>query len=147
MWKVPAEGGEPVQVTTNGGYEAIESSDGQFLYYNRFGYGTPGIFRKPVAGGDETFVFDFIQLESTGDWYLINDGIYFIHRYDEGKKISAHMAIRFFDFTTRQITTIVPLEKDPGSNPGLSVSADGQSFILSRIDNLNWDIMLVENFR
>jgi len=42
---------------------------------------------------------------------------------------------------------MVTLERDPGSNPGLSVSADGQSFILSKIDNLNWDIMLVENFR
>ena len=140
-----AEGGEPVQVTTNGGYEAVESGDGQFLYYNKFGYETIGIFRMPVQGGDETFVFDFIQLESTGDWYLAHDGIYFIHRYNN-LKLSAHMAIRFFDFATRQKTTVVALDRDPGSNPGLNVSADGQSFIFSKIDNLNWDIMLVENF-
>lgn len=145
VWRVQAEGGEPLQVTTNGGYEAVESGDGQFLYYNKFGYETIGIFRMPVQGGDETFVFDFIQLESTGDWYLANDGIYFIQRYDS-LKLSAPMAIRFFDFATRRKTTVVALDRDPGSNPGLSVSADGQSFILSKIDNLNWDIMLVENF-
>ena len=33
VWKMPADGGDAIQVTRNGGYVAFESVDGEFLYY------------------------------------------------------------------------------------------------------------------
>ena len=44
LWKMPFNGGSPVRVTTNGGVYAIESKDGQFLYYAKFN--EPGIWKR-----------------------------------------------------------------------------------------------------
>jgi len=54
IWKAPAEGGEAVQVTKQGGFSAFESPDGKFVYYTKDfregGEFTPGIWRTPVEG-------------------------------------------------------------------------------------------------
>ena len=34
---MPVRGGEPIQVTKNGGLAALESADGKFVYYQRAG--------------------------------------------------------------------------------------------------------------
>ena len=33
VWKMPANGGEPIQVTRDGGFAPLESPDGRFVYY------------------------------------------------------------------------------------------------------------------
>ncbi|MDT7605270.1 MAG: hypothetical protein QOF61_3267, partial [Acidobacteriota bacterium] len=147
VWKMPAGGGDAVRVTREGGYEAMESPDGQFLYYNKQGFYTVGLFRQPVAGGDEAMVIDLPQLESFGDWAATNEGVYYIHRYDGAGKHPAHFSINHFNFATRLTTQVAPLEHDPTSNPGLNLSPDGRSLIYSIDDYRNLDIMLVENFR
>jgi Tol biopolymer transport system component/serine/threonine protein kinase len=63
LWKMPAEGGQAVQVTQHGGVAASESSDGKFIYFAKFS--DPGIWRMPVEGGEESLVLD--QLEP-GFW-------------------------------------------------------------------------------
>ena len=140
VWKIPAGGGAATQVTQNGGFEAAELTDGQFLYYTK--YHTKGIFRAPLAGGEETKVFDLPELQSWGDWYLVKDGIYFLDR-----KNLRRTSFQFFDFVTGRAREVLALEKDPGQHPGLNVSADHRSLIYSRCDVCNYDIMLVENFR
>src|SRR5438552_88388 len=55
IWKVPSEGGPALQVTRQGGFEGFESADGRFFYYAK-GRAMPGIWRAPVAGGDESLV-------------------------------------------------------------------------------------------
>jgi len=147
IWKTSAAGGEAVQITQSGGYEACESSDGKYLYYNKVGYFTIGLFRQPISGGEEVKVFDFIQLGSIGDWALTDKGVYFFHRYDERDKSVSQPSINFFDFADGQITLIAPLPKDPWVDPGLSVSPDGKWLYYSTADTFNSDIMLVENFR
>ena len=57
IWKMPAEGGPPVQVTRTGGFEAFESPDGKLLYYTK-GRQTPGLWSMPVGGGEETRVLE-----------------------------------------------------------------------------------------
>jgi Tol biopolymer transport system component len=41
MWKMPARGGDPVQITHGGATYAKESADGRNLYYSRFQSGLP----------------------------------------------------------------------------------------------------------
>jgi len=55
--------------------------------------------------------------------------------------------IQFFDFAQRRTRPVASLEKDPGSDPGLNISADRRWLIYSQCDVCNNDIMLVENFR
>ena len=147
VWKMPAAGGDSLQVTSNGGYEAMESPDGRFVYYNKYGFSTEGIFRIPVEGGQETRVFDLPQLDSLGDWTVTDEGIYFVHRYDAPRKVTSHFAIKLFSSTTGKVNEIAALDRDPVSHPGLNISPDKRWLIYSSMDSHKSDIVLVKNFR
>ena len=57
IWKQPVHGDTPLQVTkTKGAREAFESLDGKFVYYAILH--ATGIWKVPVAGGEETRVLD-----------------------------------------------------------------------------------------
>jgi Tol biopolymer transport system component/DNA-binding winged helix-turn-helix (wHTH) protein len=147
IWKVSVAGGPLTQVTQSGGYEAVESPDGKFVYYNKFGFYTVGVFRLPVDGGPETMVLDLPQLGSFSDWAVTDEGIYYIHRYDAPGKLTTSFSVDFLNFATRQTTVVAKLDHDPTSNPGLSISPDGRSLIYSIDDYRIFDLMLIENFR
>jgi len=57
VWKAPATGGAAVQITRGGGFHAIESPDGQFLYYAK-SPSDPGLWRVPLSGGNEEPVLE-----------------------------------------------------------------------------------------
>ena len=141
IWKLPAEGGAAIQVTKQGGHEASESPDGQWLYYTK-GRGVPAIWRMPVPGAEETLVYDFRQPGSRF-WTITNEGLYFA-----GAESSAPPAINFFNFSTGKVTSVLALEKGlPQGVPGLSVSPDGRWLLFPQVDQRGSDIMLLENFR
>ena len=50
VWKVPADRGEAVRVTRNGGFVAKESPDGQWVYYTKSAEDS-GLWRVPRDGG------------------------------------------------------------------------------------------------
>jgi Tol biopolymer transport system component/predicted Ser/Thr protein kinase len=136
VWKMPAEGGKAVQVTKGGGFAAFESYDGETLYYTKGQFGS-GLWKVPVAGGEETPVLD--QLAAWGYWGLARKGIYF---YDAGTK-----AIEFYSFATRKVARVVTPERGPAlAFPGLGVSPDGRWILYTQVDNSSSNIMLVENF-
>jgi Tol biopolymer transport system component len=138
-WKMPAEGGQAVQVTKKGGMAAFESPDGKTLYYAK-GQNAPGLWKLPVQGGEETHVLDQLGAGYWGYWAVVQDGIYF---YNINTK-----AIEFFSFATHKITPIAKPEKAPlRYNPGLAVSPDGRWLLYAQIDEDTSHIMLVENFR
>jgi Tol biopolymer transport system component len=138
-WRMPAEGGQAVQVTKKGGLAAFESPDGKTLYYAK-GQNAPGLWKLPVQGGEETPVLEQLGAGYWDYWAVMEDGIYF---YDAGTK-----AFEFFSFATRKITRIAKPEKEPfRHNAGFSVSPDGRWILCSQIDQDMSNIMLVENFR
>lgn len=53
VWRVPSTGGgQPVQITTKGGYFAWEAADGKTLYYSRLSTGLiQGVWRKSLEPG------------------------------------------------------------------------------------------------
>jgi Tol biopolymer transport system component len=139
IWKVPATGGAPVQVTKQGGVMAFESADGQFVYYGK--YEVDGIWRQPVNGGDEVLVLPNVSGDY-GNWALMLDGIYYI---DPNTKKGP--AIVFYNFSTRRTTEVLSLGKVAVSWIGFAVSPDGRQAIYTLTDQEGSDIMLVENFR
>jgi len=139
LWKKPAEGrGEPVQVTRQGGREGFESLDGSFIYYTK-GFGVAGVWKLPVAGGDETLVCaDPVQ----GLWAMIDKGLYFVNL-----NATPHPTIEFFNYATKRSTKVATVEKDLQLvYPSLAVSPDGRSLLYVQTDSLESDIMVVENF-
>jgi len=139
VWKTPAFGGDPVQVTKQGGYMAFEASDGN-VYYAKSPTAS-GIWTVPVNGGNEVPVLQSVA-GYWANWAVARDGIYYIE--PETKKGAA---IEYYNFTTRRITEVAPLGKVALSWFGFAVSPDGQTALYTRTDHEGSDIMLVENFR
>ncbi len=139
IWKAPIEQGQALQVTEQGGREAFESFDGNVVYYTR-GFGIPGIWKAPVAGGEETLVLDGAL---QGFWALLNDGIYFVNL-----EATPFPTIDFFTFATGRIRRVATIDKELQLvAPSLAVSPDGRWLLHAKVDNFESDIMLVENFR
>ena len=75
IWKVKATGGDPVQITHNGGLKAWESSDGSAVYYSSESGGQRAIWRMPVRGGEPTLVLRFPRdTHWGGEWILKPEG-------------------------------------------------------------------------
>jgi len=139
VWKMPVEGGQPIQVTKNGGWEAFESFDGTTVYYSKLG-DPDAIWKVPTAGGDEK---RFLANTLFRYWTVGDKGIYFITREDR------FLNVNFIDFATRKISSRGRFERSPArdGHAGLALSPNGLSLLWTLPEGNNSDIMLVENFR
>jgi Tol biopolymer transport system component/DNA-binding winged helix-turn-helix (wHTH) protein len=142
IWKIPASGGEAIQVTQQGGFEGFESLDGKSFYYSK-GRAVPGIWRIPVGGGEESLVLDHHSAGYWRLWALTEKGIYFATAIAPSQPV-----IEFFNFATGKITHIATLDKPISrSDPGISISADRRWLLFAQMDQSGSDIMIVDNFR
>jgi Tol biopolymer transport system component len=152
VWKVPTDGEDErdaLPVTRGGGYAAIESLDGEHLYFSRR-RGVPqdpenAIWRVPVEGGDEEMVVESL-LSSDTNWDVAADGIYFVDRLDTPASRDAWV-VKFLSFDPRAVTEVARLKHAPRlMGPAFSVSSDGRWVLVSQLKEES-DLMLVENFR
>jgi Tol biopolymer transport system component/DNA-binding winged helix-turn-helix (wHTH) protein len=142
IWKVRAEGGAAVQVTKQGGFEGFESPDGKFFYYAK-GRAVPGIWRVPLAGGDETPVLDHHQAGLWRYWAVTDKGIFFATA-----ESPSHPVVEYYSFESNKISPVAKLDKPLfKTDPGLAVSPNGQSLLIVQMDQSGSDIMLMEDFR
>jgi Tol biopolymer transport system component/DNA-binding winged helix-turn-helix (wHTH) protein len=137
IWKIPAGGGEAVPVTRKGGFEALESPDGQWIYYTKSD-GASSLWRVPKDGGEETPVLESVDKRA---FAIANEGIYFIPKPDSFGRYT----IQFFNFTTKKTRPVFTIESE--IDIYLSASPDGRWILYSQIDQDGSDLMLVENFR
>ena len=142
VWKTPAEGGQALQVTKEGGGEASESFDAKWLYYFKHHSSREGIWRLPLAGGEEEPVFDYPA--GWGYWALREDGICFVNR-----KATPRPAIEFFNFANRRVNRLTTIASEPKVErpPGFTVSPDGQWVLYTHLDQFDTEVMLLDNFR
>ncbi len=140
VWKMPVEGGQPIQVTKKRGFEAFESFDGTTLYYSKKFEDQNEIWRVPPAGGEET---RFLANILSRYWAVGEKGIYFITR--EGRLLN----VNFIDFAGQRVSQLAHFERIPAKDghAGLALSPDGLSLLWTLPEGYNSDIMLVENFR
>ncbi len=145
IWKMPAEGGKAVQITTNGGHSGQESPDGKDLFYSKAPENTNGLFRRPLPGGSETML---IPQSLAGWWAASDQGIYFAEIAARGEFQHPPIPIKFWNYTTRKISNVTVIEK-PIHTPsiGLSASRDGKVLVWAQTDQMDSDLMLIENFR
>ena len=138
IWKMPATGGEAVQVSRNGGGAPRESPDGKFIYYAS----GPALWRIPAEGGPATNVLD--PLPSFSNLAIVNGGLYLIP--PRGRFLSS--SIQFLSFSTNKFSNVATLEnsRDLVQAGGLSVSQDRRSILYTQIDQASIELMMVENF-
>jgi hypothetical protein len=133
---MPSAGGDPIQVTRNGGFYAVEHEDGAFLYYTKTDQ-VSGLWRAPVAGGQETRILEAVKARS---FAVVKDGIYFFAPGPSEKTL-----LQFYKFARTKMVTLGTIEKPVFLY--LDVSRDGRWLLYSQRDQRVEDLMLVENFR
>jgi Tol biopolymer transport system component len=143
IWKMPAAGGDPVQLTRGGGAEAFESPDGRTIYYTRVPEMGPGLWSVPSDGGEEVRVLASVRF---GYWAVARHGIYFI---DFDVPRDAPRPLRFFDFQSRRVTQVGTVENTVSwpNTPGFAISPDGRWLLYSSLESTEADLMLVDDFR
>jgi eukaryotic-like serine/threonine-protein kinase len=143
IWKMQVQGGESVQVTKGGGYEAAESLDGKTLYYAKPGDRAP-VWSAPgsegTTTGAETAVLPAV---SNGHWAVTETGIYFTAPDVHIQPVP----LLFFSFETRSVRQIGVIEKQVEPGPSFFVGQDGRWIMWAQIDRKESDLMMVENFR
>ncbi len=135
IWKVPAGGGNAVQVTKQGGFSALESTDGRSLYYTKSD--VPGVWKMPVDGGEETRI---LMEGEFPDWALLPGGVCLFN------PTAKPATIDFFDFATQRLRHLGTVGPGYSGPRGFAVSPDGKWVLYTRMDQLDSDIVLVENF-
>ena len=151
VWKTPVEGeqqspGGAVQITRDGGFLALESEDGRYVYYAKrrnLLTGSNAIWRIPVGGGEEEPVV--AEMESNwGNWALAGGCLYFIDR-DEGPSAGSGWAVYARDLETHETERIAALPHEPVlAGPAFDVSPDGRWILYSANDSNESDLLLVE---
>lgn len=136
VWRVPIKGGAARQMTENGGDTAFESADGKLLIYQKSE--TSPLFMRPVVGGPERVVLDYVFRRS---FQPVDDGVYFIGKAGED---GSH-PVEFHDSATGSRRIVCQI--DGALNIGLSVSPDRKTILFSKSVTSGADLMMIENFR
>jgi Tol biopolymer transport system component/DNA-binding winged helix-turn-helix (wHTH) protein len=146
IWKMRAEGGAPIPVTSGrGGSVGLESIDGKWLYYSRLDLNarTISLRRVPVDGGEWKEVLP--SLVNTRAFFVVEEGVYFIPAPGADKRTS----IRFLEFSSGTIRDVAPIEKAAGWGLSVFPIARGlpRTILYSQVDQDGNDLMLIQNLR
>jgi dipeptidyl aminopeptidase/acylaminoacyl peptidase len=137
IWKVPTSGGDAVQVTHNGGFLALEGTDGVTLYYTDEPGGKPTtLWRIPASGGQPAKLVEGVMSSA---FAVLQTGIYYVER------VSDRARLQFYDFASGKSILVAGNLGD--ARPVLTASADGRTILYNKQDASLDDLMLVENFR
>jgi Tol biopolymer transport system component len=134
IWRVSPEGGEPEQVTRDGGSAPTFSPDGRHLYFTR-GDGEVGLWRMPLEGGPAQQVAPRLYRYN---YAVGRDGVYYVTQ-------RPNSAIRFVDPDSGANRDVLAIDKFV--DLGLALSPDGRFLLFTQEDYVGQDLMLVENFR
>jgi eukaryotic-like serine/threonine-protein kinase len=151
IFKCSPQGGEPVQVTHGGAWDAQESPDGAWLYFTRSRSANSPLLRMPISGGPEEEVLPSIHQRW---WAVAANGIWFLKRVGAETEVgilgmenagSEQAELQFYDLAKRKLVTAAALAKSPEG--GLSLSPDGRTLLYSQVDYRAYEIDVAENFR
>jgi len=142
VWQAAANGSNPVLLVREfGSAQPVESVDGKYVYFRM----RRSFWRVPVAGGEpEEIIIPEHDLPWSTTLQITAHGVY----YAELQRSMRSTVVSFYNFATRQSSTVYPLKNgDFGSGHLFSISPDGKYILFPRVDQSQTDLMLVENFR
>jgi len=141
IWKMPFQGGQPVQVTDEGGNVVFESWDGKTLYYLKTGsiLGGPLFARSMDGGPEDVIVSDRVVARA---FFPAQDGIYYIASQKKGSGLHV---LKHHDPSTGRCEVLRTMKENLGL--GLAVSPDRKTVLFTAGPKFGADLMLIENFR
>jgi Tol biopolymer transport system component/DNA-binding winged helix-turn-helix (wHTH) protein len=142
IWRMPDGGGQPIQITSNGGTNPFESQDGKYLYYGKESGGETGgmsyVWRMAVAGGPEERLFP--SLVSYASLAMGTRHMYFVrnpHQYP-----GYGTAIYSYELATGFIRKVA----EPGPDiVMLSPSPDERRLVFGAHEGMKADLLLVDD--
>jgi Tol biopolymer transport system component len=141
--RMPLSGGNPVQITTAGGFRPEESPDGKLLYYSKIGQ--TGLWAIPAQGGEERQVLDSAVSQKNQNWTVAKHGIYF---FDFQVPPGEPKLVKFYSFKSRKVLRAGTVEPTASVDfSGISVSPDGRWLLYSQIASISSDLVLLDHFR
>jgi Tol biopolymer transport system component len=136
IWREPwPAAGSGEALTTEGGIAALESPDGNALYYVRGD--RPGLWlRNTTPDGDDSLVVGAFSPADWSNWAVAEDAVWIVLRPDVGPPMLARYS------TSSHLVT--PLQPLPALLPdsGLALSPDRASAIVATIANARADLKL-----
>jgi hypothetical protein len=112
-WRQPrdleAVGGRPaVPVTRGGGIDAEESWDGRDLYYTTVTFpGGTGVWRVPVAGGEETEIVPLGRVIDLFGMAVAREGLYYSTKTRKGG--NGVFTVEYLDLASGRVRAGTPL--------------------------------------
>jgi DNA-binding winged helix-turn-helix (wHTH) protein len=126
LWKVPASGGPPIEITHYGGFSAFESPDGQTIYYAKTRCEHPEIWQVSVNSGPESRV-PLLHPSTWASWAVTDKGIFLLSEYS-----TEASQPQYLDFSTQSMRSSATLQK---ASFCLAASADGSAVWYSQLTN------------
>jgi len=143
VWKIPAAGGNVVQLTQLGGHAAIEAPDGKHIFYAKTAMAYPEIWQADANGGGEKLLSREVRPAMWAAWAVVDagprGGILFAQPSGSGAPV-----VSLFDLATRHVNTVGQLGIIPF---WLGATRDGKRVVFDQPGWQQSQIMLMENFR
>jgi Tol biopolymer transport system component len=142
IWKVPSDGSErgAVQLTKGSGFNAVESVDGETVYFSRERTAS-SVWKIAAAGGEEQQVGDFRFSLHYSNFAVGRNGIYYIYSEEPERSFD----IFLYRFSTGKSERISRVNKLLWT--GICVSPDERYLLFTASESGSADLHMVENFR
>ena len=135
IWKMPASGGAPTQVSRNGGSAAFETSDAKWLYVMN----APKLVRMRPDGSDETTMYEGIGVN------FIAMGGRHLYVLDPGKR---QLMRAVLGDTALETVHQFDVDNAPiGGGTCIGVPRDESKLIYRREVRIRTTLMLIDKFR
>lgn len=139
LWRMDIESQSAPQLLTVGaGRTPHTSISDDYIYYTR-PHGT-GIWRVPLAGGEEEQVTDVLRYRSRRGWTVAADGIYYVD-YENRKTVIKRIG---WSFTEPEVAAII---EGRVSGADLSIHPTGSRMLFTRHDDRRADILQARDWR
>jgi Tol biopolymer transport system component len=132
IWRVPFEGGKASEVTRSGAIAGAENETGSEFYFTNL----QGLWRDPASPVNLATSFPLVG------WVLWRDSVYYARPNAKGL-----VEIMRFRPAERRASVAVTLEHKPSDYDTFAFSPDGQWLLYDRVDQVENEILLVDNFR
>lgn len=136
IWALPfPDGGTPVQVTTDGGYLALENASGTTLYVAR--YGKPDLWECSLPACATTSRALPLHVTDWGNWTTTQQGVLSVERSGTTTRL---LLWDEEDSTSSDFGTLPGLVR---GQPGLTASRDQREILFTTVNDVQIDLMLI----
>lgn len=135
IWRMKADGSDPVQITKLGGYIAFEAVDRTTVFYSKTNAPINELWAVSTNGGDERMVVNTLYRHNFAP---AASGVYL----STAKGLNGGSEILYYSFADRTTTSVYRLPRPVAL--GLTVASDESWLVFSQYDTAGSDVMMIE---